>query len=74
MERRGISREEVDWVIKSPEEVVAVRPGRIVCQSRIEEKGKWYLLRVFVDVDRVPAQVVTVYKASKVGKYFGGSP
>ena len=74
MERRGISREEVDWVIKSPEEVVAVRQGRIVCQSRIEEKGKWYLLRVFVDVDRVPAQVVTVYKASKVGKYFGGSP
>ncbi len=74
MERRGISEEEVDRVIKAPEEVVAVRPGRVVFQSRIKEKGKRYLLRVFVDVDRTPAQVVTAYKTSKVEKYFRRSP
>ncbi len=71
MERRGIGREEVDRVILAPEEVVFVRPGRIVCQSRVREKGKDYLLRVFVDVNRKPAQVVTVYKTSKVSKYLG---
>jgi hypothetical protein len=28
-----------------------------------------YLLRVFVDVDRTPAEVVTVYRTSKIEKY-----
>jgi len=29
-----------------------------------------YLLRVFVDVDRVPPEVVTVYRTSKLPKYW----
>ncbi len=31
---------------------------------------KVYLLRVFVDIDRVPAEVVTVYLTSRVAKYW----
>jgi hypothetical protein len=34
---------------------------------------KAYLVRVFVDVDRQPAEVVTVYRTSKIYKYWGGS-
>jgi hypothetical protein len=29
-----------------------------------------YLVRVFVDVDRDPAEVVTAYRTSKISKYW----
>jgi len=29
-----------------------------------------YLVRVFVDMDRHPAEIVTVYRTSKVSKYW----
>jgi hypothetical protein len=32
--------------------------------------GQEYLVRVFVDIDRDPAEVVTVYRTSKIGKYW----
>jgi hypothetical protein len=47
-----------------------VRSGRDVLQSRIVVAGKKYLLRVFVDIDRQPAEVVTVYRTSRVAKYW----
>ena len=40
-------------------------------QARIEFQGKSYLVRVFVDVDRSPAEVVTVYRTSNIAKYWG---
>jgi hypothetical protein len=44
----------------------------VVYQSRIEfeEPVKIHLLRVFVDIDRQPAEVVTAYRTSKVEKYW----
>ena len=39
--------------------------GRVVAQGMTEG----YLLRVFVDVNRTPAEVVTVYRTSKLRKY-----
>jgi hypothetical protein len=72
MERRGISEEEIARVLSAPEQSDLVRPGRVVYQSRIEfeEPGKIYLLRVFVDIDRQPAEVVTAYRTSKVERYW----
>ena len=32
--------------------------------------GQEYLVRVFVDIDRDPAELVTVYRTSKIGKYW----
>ena len=72
MNRRQISSDEVDNVLAAPEQIQSVRQGRDVYQSRIEA-GKplqKYLLRVFVDVDRDPPEVVTVYRTSKVTKYW----
>ena len=48
----------------------AARPGRDVLQSRVTMGGRKYLIRVFVDWDRKPAEVVTVYRTSKIGKYW----
>jgi hypothetical protein len=71
MGRRGITEEQVRSVLSAPQQAEAVRPGRRVYQSRIiMPAGREYLLRVFVDIDRDPAEVVTVYKTSKVAKYW----
>lgn len=72
IERRGISEAEIARVLSAPEQSDLVRPGGMVYQARIEfeEPGKIYLLRVFVDIDRQPAEVVTAYRTSKVEKYW----
>ena len=72
MERRQISEAENARVLSSPEQTEVVRPGRAVFQSRVEfgELMQTYLLRVFVDVDRRPAEVVTAYRTSRVETYW----
>jgi len=60
-------------ILSSPEQQLAVRPGRIVLQSRISmgTPTRSYLIRVVVDTDRHPAEVVTVYRTSRISKYWG---
>ncbi len=70
MRRRQIDEAIVRQVLREPEQRGVVRPGRDVLQSRIDVVGREYLVRVFVDVDRDPAEVVTVYRASKIAKYW----
>ncbi len=72
MARRQIREEDVDKVLACPAQTEMVRQGREVYQSRIEsgEPPKMYLLRVFVDIDREPPEVVTVYRTSKIAKYW----
>jgi hypothetical protein len=72
MIRRQISEDEVAKVLAVPEQIESVRQGRDVYQSRIEagEPHRKYLVRVFVDVDRKPPEIVTVYRTSKVTKYW----
>ncbi len=76
MERRQISEADVIRVLTAPEQSETIAPGRIVCQSRLTwgEPPRIYLLRVFVDVDRQPPVVVTVYRTSKVDKYWRVQP
>jgi Domain of unknown function (DUF4258) len=72
MARRQISEAEVGRVLATPEQTECVREGRAVYQSRIEvgEPSETYLLRVVVDIDRQVPEVVTVYRSSKVQKYW----
>jgi hypothetical protein len=72
MNRRGISEELVHSVLRAAEQTIEVRPGRIVLQSKttMQISGLEYLVRVFVDVDRDPTEVVTVYRTSKIEKYW----
>jgi len=67
---RRLSTEVIDSVLRNPEQRLEVRPSRVVFQSRIQESGSEYLVRVFVDIDRTPAEVVTAYRTSKVSKYW----
>jgi hypothetical protein len=70
--RRGLDAELVAQVLNTPEQRHTVRPGRDVLQSRVSMAGRLYLVRVFVDIERRPAEVVTVYRSSKVEKYWRG--
>ena len=72
MTRRQITEADVATVPAAPEQTEIERTGREIYQSRLEmgEPPKVYLLRVFVDVDRHPPEVVTVYRTSKIVKYW----
>ena len=72
MVRRKISPEEVAKVLAAPGQIEVVRPGREVWQSGIKagQSPREYLLRVFIDVDRNPPEVVTAYRTSKIAKYW----
>jgi len=72
MARRQISETDIARVLSTPEQSETVREGRLVLQSRVEmdKPSKTYLLRVFVDIDREPPEVVTVYRTSKIEKYW----
>lgn len=74
MQRRGISHEVLRQVLTSPEWRETVREGRDILQSRIQFQGGIYLVRVFVEVDREPAEIVTVYRTSKMSKYWKDRP
>jgi hypothetical protein len=74
MARRGIDEAIVRRVLTAPEQRLPVRPGRDVLQSRIVFSAGTYLVRVFVDVDRQPAEVVTVYRTSNMMKYWRAVP
>jgi hypothetical protein len=70
MQRRGIGEDQVRKVVTSPGQRMTVRPGRVVMQSRAAMDGKSYLLRVFVDIGPDKAEVVTVYRTSRIEKYW----
>ena len=74
MARRGFDQEIVRRVLTAPEQREAGRAGRDVLQSRIEFEGRPFLVRVFVDVDRSPAEVVTAYRTSRIQKYWRSQP
>jgi hypothetical protein len=70
--RRGVDEATVRSVTLAPEQVVPVRPGREVRQSRVRfPPGPGvYLVRVIVDVTAQAEIVVTVYRTSKIDKYW----
>lgn len=70
MARRGLDEHVIREVLGQPEQRLRIRPGRDVLQSRRKIEGVIYLIRVFVDVDRSPAEVVTAYRTSKIDKYW----
>jgi len=74
MKRRGLPREIIEKIITEPEQQWEVRKGRMVFQSRIPfgDTAEIYLVRVFMDIDRNPPEIVTAYKTSKIEKYWRG--
>jgi hypothetical protein len=72
MERRGIDAGMVRGVLLDPTQRIGQRSNRQVLQRRMSlgDPPVEYLVRVFVDVTRSPAEVVTVYRRSMIWKYW----
>ena len=71
MELRGISKQEIlnateNFVSKNHED------GLLVLNTLILENGKQFLMRIFINEKVNPNLIVTVYKTSKIRKYYEG--
>ena len=73
--RRSIPREMLDAVLENPQQVVPAQRGKKAYQSQIRfADGRMFLLRAIVDERMDPATVVTVYRTTKIRKYWRGEP
>jgi hypothetical protein len=66
IEDHGLSVDEVEGVLAAPEQQVPGYGGRLVLQSKV---GR-FLIRVVIEPDRDPAEVVTAYRTSRVERYW----
>ena len=70
MDRPGIPLAVVESVLAAPAQKVPEH-GDVVCyQSKVEINQKPYLVRVMVNETATPPKVVTVYRTSKISKYW----
>jgi hypothetical protein len=69
MRRRGIRHVDVVATIRNPGQILPSVKGRHIYQSRMGPSGR-LLLRVIVKESARAYHVVTVYKTSKVAKYW----
>ncbi|HPX80849.1 MAG TPA: DUF4258 domain-containing protein [Syntrophales bacterium] len=71
MKRRAIPERILELVLNDPQQIVPERGSLKVYQSVVDfGDGKQFLLRAIVDDTLEPAIVVTVYRTSKIGKYW----
>jgi len=69
--RRGIRLSDLEAVLHEPQQIVPTFGGREVFQSKVvPTDGQPFLLRAIVDSGSDPPIVVTVYRTSKIHKYW----
>ena len=73
--RRNIPQILVDSVLNNPQQIVPEYGGRVAYQSQLDfGGGRVFLLRAIV-IDTIdPAVVVTVYRTSRISKYWRTTP
>ena len=70
LDRRQISLALLEDVLSHPEQKVPGHEEILCYQSRVTIGGKPYLLRVMVNETTEPLTVVTIYRTSKITKYW----
>ena len=74
MEIRQISQATVEQVLAHPQQIIPQLPDRQIFQSIVAMPNegilKDYVIRVIVNIVKEPNLVVTVYRSSKISKYF----
>jgi len=74
MIRRCIDYELVLSVVSQPDQMITDSEDSaiVICQSLIKEDKQMFLLRVFVNKNIQPNIIVTLYKTTKISKYYEG--
>jgi hypothetical protein len=71
MEARGISKEVVENILSKPDQINELEDLTVF--QGIDKVGKTaYLIRVFMNKRKSPNVIVTLYKTSKIHKYYEG--
>lgn len=70
MLRRRILYQWIEATMAAPEQIVDGYGGRMVYQSRFKSSDKMYLIRLVVELRRETPVIVTLYKTSKIQKYW----
>ena len=69
--RRRIPRTLLDEVLETPQQIVEEQQGRKAYQSVLDfGGGRMFLLRAIVRDDIEPGIVVTIYRTSRIAKYW----
>ena len=70
MKIRGVPEEIIFEVLENPDNIYSESEGQLIYQKIVLFDGlKRYLVRVFVNSDKIPNLVKTVYRTSKLSKY-----
>lgn len=70
MVRRGIPLAIIELVLASPAQKIPGH-GDVICyQSKVDINQKTFLVRVMVNETKTPPKVVTVYRTSRIDKYW----
>jgi len=72
MEARGISEETVQEILRNPQQSIPEGKEKVIYQSILEDEAtqKNYLVRIVVNIIKDPKLVITVYRTSKINKYW----
>jgi hypothetical protein len=72
-ERRGIPLDLLQTVMEAPGQIVAAHSNRQAYQSKVLMDDGVYVVRAIVEMTD-PLTVVTVYRTSKIEKYWSNEP
>lgn len=72
VKRRGIPEEFIKFVVKNPQQKLPSKKGRVIVQNKYydQAENKEMLLRVIGIETTEKFNVLTVYKTSKISKYW----
>lgn len=70
MENRNISMEIVLEILEAPKEIISENEQSIYQSIVPFDSGKEYLVRIIVNSLKNPETIITVYKTSKLKKYY----
>jgi hypothetical protein len=70
--RRSLDRDVVISIVSDPAQMLADEnsAGITIFQSIVEEDDKLFLYRVFVNTQSSPNVIVTLYRTTKIEKYY----
>lgn len=68
--RRQIDIDVVWTCLRNPDQIVSSQETRVIYQSKIKSGETNYLLRIVVESEATPQRVITVYRTSKIEKYW----
>ncbi len=71
MALRSISVEIAQSIINNPQQTIT-QEGKRIYQSIINFEDGDYLIKLFINIEKQPNLVITIYKTSKIEKYYEG--